>query len=88
MKSYRFLISGRVQGVWYRATVQQNAQRLGFSGYVENLPDGRVEAGVTCQDERLPDFIELLQKGSEHSRVEHIAQYELAERFDSGFVIR
>ena len=88
MKSYLFLISGRVQGVWYRATVQRNAQAAGFNGYVKNLPDGRVEAGVTCADKRLPEFIALLQKGSELSHVEGIEHSETEEKFSDVFVVR
>ena len=39
MKSYRFIISGRVQGVWYRRSIQVGANMAGFSGYVRNLPE-------------------------------------------------
>jgi len=88
MKSYIFLISGRVQGVWYRATVQKNAQAGGFSGYVKNLPDGRVEAGVMCEEKQLDNFISLLEKGSERSYVDHIEQEECAEIFSGGFRVR
>lgn len=39
----RFLISGRVQGVFYRASTRNEALRLGLTGHARNLPDGRVE---------------------------------------------
>lgn len=39
----RFFVAGRVQGVFYRASAQAQAQRLGLRGYARNLPDGRVE---------------------------------------------
>ena len=88
MKSYRFLISGRVQGVWYRANVQKNADKAGFKGYVKNLEDGRVEAGVSCEEKRLSDFIVLLKKGSQLSRVDEIIQSKISEQFTGGFVVR
>lgn len=88
MKSYRFFISGRVQGVYYRANVAINAQKAGFSGCVRNLDDGRVEAAVSCEEERLQDFIALLQNGSEKSCVENIEQIAIEERFSGVFVVR
>jgi acylphosphatase len=44
MVRYRVLVSGRVQGVYYRDTCRQLALQRGVSGWVRNLPDGRVEA--------------------------------------------
>jgi acylphosphatase len=41
---YRVLISGRVQGVFFRDTCRRLAERSGVAGWVRNLPDGRVEA--------------------------------------------
>jgi len=71
--TYKFLISGKVQGVWYRKFVSENAKKEGFKGYVKNLPDGRVEAVVNLDDENeLNEFIEILRKGSPYSEVKDI----------------
>ena len=43
MRRVHAFLSGRVQGVWFRASTQNEAQRLGLTGWVRNLPDGRVE---------------------------------------------
>ena len=40
---YRCLVSGRVQGVFFRASTQREAQKLGLTGHAHNLPDGTVE---------------------------------------------
>ena len=65
----RMLISGRVQGVCFRAYARDEARRLGLKGWVRNLPDGRVE--VLAQGE--PDTLEALEsfcrKGPPYARV-------------------
>ena len=43
MNAARFIVSGQVQGVWFRASARDQAQALGLRGYAKNLPDGRVE---------------------------------------------
>ncbi|HND33564.1 MAG TPA: acylphosphatase, partial [Myxococcota bacterium] len=43
----RLVIRGKVQGVWFRASARDEAQRLGLRGWVRNLPDGSVEAVVS-----------------------------------------
>lgn len=88
MRSYKFFVSGRVQGVYYRANVAKNAQNTGFNGYVRNLDDGRVEAGVCCEELDLKDFLALLQRGSPLSSVERIEHREIEEIFRGGFVVR
>ena len=45
----RCIVSGRVQGVWYRASTQRKADELRVTGYARNLPDGRVEV-LACGD--------------------------------------
>jgi acylphosphatase len=65
-------VSGRVQGVFYRADCTQEAKRLGVSGWVRNLDDGRVEVvaeGPRAQVERL---IEWCRTGSPMAKVESV----------------
>ena len=88
VKSYKFIITGRVQGVYYRKNVQANAKKEKFSGYVKNLDDGTVEAGVTCNVTELEKFIDILQKGSSSSVVEDIKQFESNEVVNEDFEIR
>ena len=66
------LISGRVQGVFYRASAQQEAMRLGLSGEIRNLPDGRVEAIVEGPKERIDEFIAWCKRGPPSADVEHV----------------
>ena len=88
MKSYCFFITGRVQGVYYRANVAKSAQEAGFNGYVRNLADGRVEAGISCEEIELELFTEILKKGSPRSSVKGIEHNEIEEIFSGGFVVK
>ena len=88
MENYQFVISGNVQGVWYRKTVCENAQKKGFSGYVKNLDDGRVEAGAALEDDDFAEFISILEEGSLGSRVDNIEQFQSNEEFEGAFEVR
>ena len=88
MKSFKFIISGRVQGVFYRKYTSQAALDEGFSGYVKNLPSGSVEACVTCKDGECDKFLSILKKGSPHSIVEKIERFNLDEIYSGPFEIR
>jgi len=57
------LISGKVQGVGYRAFVRRKAQELGLTGYAENLPDGRVEVVAEGEEEDLKLLLHFLKRG-------------------------
>lgn len=69
MMCKRCLVSGRVQGVYYRATAARRAQELGIHGYARNLPDGRVEVLACGEHESVSAFVEWLWIGSSASRV-------------------
>ena len=63
------LVSGRVQGVYYRATAAQRARQLGITGHAKNLPDGRVEVLACGEPAQVTQFIEWLWTGSSASKV-------------------
>jgi acylphosphatase len=89
LKTYKFLVSGKVQGVWYRKFVSQNAKKHSFKGYVKNLPDGRVEAVANIENsKRLKEFLEILKEGSPYSIVENIEYEEIPYIDFNDFEIR
>jgi len=88
MKSHKFIISGKVQGVYYRVSVRTNALKSNFNGYVKNLNDGRVEACVTCDDSKLNEFIKILNEGSTASRVTNIQELECNNIYSNKFEVR
>jgi len=68
----RILISGEVQGVFYRDHTRRWASAVGLSGWVRNLPDGCVEALVEGERESIESLVAKLEKGPPLSRVENI----------------
>jgi len=56
-------VSGRVQGVFFRAETQERAQQLGLTGWVKNLADGRVEAVFEGDRARVEEMLEWAKKG-------------------------
>lgn len=88
MKSYKFIITGKVQGVYYRVSVKSSALKFHYKGYVKNLPDGSVEACVSCLEKDVAQFVKILKSGSLQSRVDDIKQKECDEVFTSSFEVR
>jgi acylphosphatase len=68
--------------------VQVQALKKEFSGYVRNLPDGSVEACVSCKETRLTEFLAILHAGSDISRVDSVDTKEIDERFEGNFEVR
>lgn len=81
----RCLISGRVQGVFFRASARDQAQRLGVSGYASNLPDGRVEVLACGQSEALDAFRAWLGRGPSAAKVTDVVCESVAYQHRSGF---
>jgi len=69
MQARRYLVEGRVQGVFYRASAREEALRLGLAGWVRNLADGRVEAWAVGEAATLTAFETWLRRGPARARV-------------------
>ncbi len=63
-------VSGRVQGVFFRARTRDKAKSIGVAGWVRNLPDGRVEIMLEGGKDKLAAMINWLKKGSLFARVD------------------
>ncbi len=72
MQRVHCLITGRVQGVFYRANTQQQAELSGVKGWVKNLPDGRVEAVMEASRPLLEKLLDWCRQGPEMGYVDHV----------------
>ena len=76
-------ISGRVQGVFFRAWTRDQAGELGVSGWVRNCGDGSVEAHVEAEETAVNALIERMREGPSHAHVTGVQVTEAAaENFD------
>ncbi|MCR4335035.1 MAG: acylphosphatase [archaeon] len=89
MERIEVIVSGRVQGVSFRAFALQTASSLGLKGFVKNLPNMAVEVVAEGKKEKIKKFLIELQKGPPLCRVENIAINRLKAIGEfSGFEIR
>jgi acylphosphatase len=72
MKRIRVVASGRVQGVFYRANCARLARGLGLTGYVRNLPDGRVEAAFEGSDSAVDEMVRWSGVGPDLANVDRL----------------
>lgn len=68
----RCLVSGKVQGVFYRASAAEQAHRLGVTGYAKNLSDGRVEVLACGEQQAVQELINWLRRGPPAAQVEGV----------------
>lgn len=66
------LVTGAVQGVFFRSSAMEEAQRLGLSGFVQNLPDGAVESVVEGPEAAIEQFVAWCRVGPPAARVEDV----------------
>ena len=81
-------VSGRVQGVWFRQTCAEQARSAGVTGWVRNLPDGRVEAVFEGEQGEVRALVEWCRSGPAHATVEHVeVDWEAFSGDFSGFQV-
>lgn len=71
-KQVHCVVRGRVQGVFFRASAQREAKRLGLTGWVRNLSDGSVEIVAEGEDERVRELLQWAQHGPSAARVDRV----------------
>lgn len=84
----RLVISGRVQGVWFRQSTAQEAERLGVSGWVRNMPNGGVEAVFEGPPDHVECAVEWAHRGPERAHVTEVERFTEAPTGGTGFQIR
>jgi acylphosphatase len=88
VKRVHVYISGKVQGVWFRASTKKIADELNLNGWVRNLPDGRVEAVFEGNPEAIERILEWCWKGPPGARVDKVEFTEEPVEGIIGFSIR
>lgn len=84
----QFIISGRVQGVCYRISTQQQAVQLNLTGYVKNLSDGRVQAEFCGLPENIEEMQQWLWLGPVMAKVDDVKMQLLPETDYLEFEVR
>ena len=87
MKCTHLIVSGRVQGVFFRSNVRNKAVKLGLSGYAKNLNDGNVEIVAQGNEEKINELINFIKKGPgiakvtdmkiKHKELENFKDFEI-----------
>jgi acylphosphatase len=71
-----FFLSGKVQGVCFRAASREKARSLGIKGWVRNLADGRVEIVAEGEKGKVKKFVDWAEEGPDFAGVENVELYK------------
>jgi len=85
MPCARFIVSGRVQGVFFRASTRTEAVRLNLTGYAKNLPDGSVEVFACGAAAALDELERWLHVGPPAARVVSVSRSQVEDSAPRGF---
>ena len=82
------IVSGKVQGVFFRASAKEAADRLGVKGFAQNQPDGSVYIEAEQVEEKLKQFVEWCKQGPPRAQVANVAVTEGEVRNFESFEIK
>ncbi|HBI14388.1 MAG TPA: acylphosphatase [Desulfobulbaceae bacterium] len=88
LRRVHVIVRGRVQGVYFREYTRRQAQTLGISGWVRNLPDRSVEVEIEGDSAGVEAMLAWLHRGSPMSAVNAVETVEEEVRGEQGFVVR
>lgn len=83
----RCIVSGRVQGVWFRASTREEAKRLGLTGWVRNLPEGQVEVLVCGSTSQVELLHQWLHRGPRLAKVVEVSAVVVPWENHSDFTV-
>lgn len=86
MTTARFIVSGKVQGVFFRASARERALALGLTGHAKNLDDGRVEVLASGTGDVVDQLETWLQRGPPLAKVDKVFRENLVEQDLFGFI--
>ena len=84
----RVLVSGRVQGVFFRDSTRERAEALGLAGWIRNLPDGRVEAVFEGDGDRVEEMVSWCEDGPPDAQVQDVCAKNEEPEGLRGFEVR
>jgi acylphosphatase len=88
MKTVEIIVTGKVQGVFYRQSASEKAQQLGLTGFAENLANGNVRIVITGEEDAIETLYQWCRLGPPKARVESIHKVTIPDRQFDRFEIR
>jgi len=84
MKTVKLVITGTVQGIFFRKFLKDEADGLGLKGFARNLDDGSFEVVVEGRDENVNEMVVLCKKGPKHTEIKSVKAHDMPHQgFDS-----
>jgi acylphosphatase len=88
LQTYSILVSGKVQGVFYRQSTQEKAKELGITGMVKNLPNGNVQIMATGTTDQLNELVDWCKQGPPRAVVTSVHVEKLTAQTYQNFTIQ
>jgi len=88
LQTYSILVSGKVQGVFYRQSTQEKAKALGITGMVKNLPNGNVQIMATGTPDQLNELVDWCKQGPPRAEVTSVHVEKITPQAYSNFTIQ